>query len=161
MKFVKKYFFEILIVLLYIALMVLYPVKTISALKEGIMLFLKMLPLFICVTLFSAFLAMFVSKDVIRKYMGEESGLKGIVFGALFGTIIVGPLWVLFPMFQTFLEKGAGIAIIGAMIGAFAIKTPWLPYAAGFLGWPFVLVSFGLILVYSVIEGILMEKILK
>ncbi len=161
MKFVKKYLFELLILVLYVILLFLYPNKTVLALKEGTILFLKMLPLFLCVTLFSSFLAMFISKDIIRKYMGKESGIRGVIFGALFGTVIVGPLWVLFPMFQTFLEKGAGIAIVGAMIGAFAIKTPWLPYAAGFLGWPFVLISFGLILIYSVIEGILMEKILK
>jgi len=157
----KKYSFEILIAITYIVLFILFPQKTLIAFKEGVILLLKMLPIFICVVFFSSFIAVFLSPKTIQRYMGKETGFKGVVLGAIFGTLIVGPLWILFPLFNTFLKKGARLAVVGAMIGTFAIKTPWIPYAAGFLGWPFMTITVVLTLGYGILEGILMEKILK
>ncbi len=159
-KLIKTYSFEVIVFAIYIVLFFVNWNKTLDALKVGTILLLKMLPIFICVVFFSSFIALFLPPKTIQKYMGKQSGLKGIVIGAVLGTFIVGPLWVLFPLFGTLLKKGARISVVGAMIGAFAIKTPWIPYAAGFLGWPFITVTVFLTLGYAVIEGILMEKIL-
>lgn len=161
MDFLKENLFEFIVSLLYILLLLLFPNKTILAFREGIILFLKTLPIFVCVVFLSSFLSLFLSPKKVQKIMGEKTGLKGVILGMAFGTVIVGPLWVLFPLYRTLLKKGARLAAVGAMIGAFAIKTPWIPYAANFLGWPFILISIGLIMVYAIIEGYLIEKILK
>jgi len=161
MKILKRYLFEISVTITYIVLLLLFPQKTFIAFKEGIFLLLKMLPIFICVMFFSSFIAVFLPPKTIQRYMGKEMGFKGVVLGAVLGTFIVGPLWVLFPLFNTFLKKGARLAVVGAMVGAFAIKTPWIPYAAGFLGWPFITITVVLTLGYGILEGILIEKILK
>ncbi|RKZ01047.1 MAG: hypothetical protein DRQ10_02875 [Candidatus Hydrothermota bacterium] len=142
-------------------LFLICPGKSLLALKRGIILLLRMLPIFLCVVLFSSFIAIFLSPKTIQKYMGQQSGLKGVIIAALLGTIIVGPLWVLFPLFGTLLKKGARISVVGAMIGTFAIKTPWIPYAASFLGWPFIIITVILTLIYAILEGLLMEKILN
>jgi len=160
-KLLKSHAFEFIVVIAYGVLFIFYPEKTFTALKVGLTLLLKMLPIFFCVVFFSCFIAIFLSPKTIQKYMGQQSGLKGVVIAAILGTLIVGPLWVLFPLFGTLLKKGARISVVGAMIGAFAIKMPWIPYAAGFLGWPFITVTVILTLVYAIFEGLLMEKILK
>ncbi len=160
-NFLKKYSFEIVVGLLYVIALFFSPSKTLLSFEKGIWLLVDMLPIFVCVVLFSSFLAIFLSPKTIQRIMGKETGVKGVIAGALIGTIIVGPLWVLFPLYKTLLNKGARLAIVAAMIGAFAIKTPWIPYAAGFLGWPFVLISLVLIIVYAVAEGYLLEKLLK
>ncbi len=157
----KSHTFELLVALIYIILFLICPGKSLLALKRGIILLLRMLPIFLCVVLFSSFIAMFLSPKTIQKYMGKQSGLKGVIIAALLGTIIVGPLWVLFPLFGTLLKKGARISVVGAMIGTFAIKTPWIPYAASFLGWPFIIVTTILTFIYAVLEGLLMEKVLN
>ncbi len=153
-----KYWFEVSVGLLYVVLLFVFPDKTFFAFKEGIWLLVKMLPIFVCVVLFSSFLSIFLSPKTVQRVMGKESGFKGVVLGTLFGTLIVGPLWILFPLYRTFLRKGARVAVVGAMIGAFAIKTPWIPYAAGFLGWPFILITVVLTMLYAVLEGYLIEK---
>ncbi len=155
------HWFELSVVIVYIILFALYPEKTFSALKLGAELFLKLLPMFFCVVFFSSFLALFLSPKTIQKYLGKQSGIKGVVYGAIMGTFVVGPLWVLFPLFGQLLKKGARISVVGAMIGAFAIKTSWIPYAASFLGWKFITITVLLTLGYAVIEGILMEKLLQ
>jgi len=157
----KSHTFELLVALIYIILFLICPGKSLLALKRGIILLLRMLPIFLCVVLFSSFIAIFLSPKTIQKYMGKQSGLKGVIIAALLGTIIVGPLWVLFPLFGTLLKKGARISVVGAMIGTFAIKTPWIPYAASFLGWPFIIVTTILTFIYAVLEGLLMEKVLN
>ena len=157
----KSHTFELLVALIYIILFLICPGKSLLALKRGIILLLRMLPIFLCVVLFSTFIAIFLSPKTIQKYMGKQSGLKGVIIAALLGTIIVGPLWVLFPLFGTLLKKGARISVVGAMIGTFAIKTPWIPYAASFLGWPFIIITVILTLIYAILEGLLMEKILN
>ncbi len=157
----KSHTFEFLVVLTYIILFLICPEKSLIALKRGISLLLKMLPIFLCVVFFSSFIAIFLSPKTIQKYMGKQTGLKGIIIAAILGTLIVGPLWILFPLFGTLLKKGARISVVGAMIGTFAIKTPWIPYAAGFLGWPFIIITVILTLIYAVLEGLLMEKILS
>ena len=157
----KSHTFELLVALIYIILFLICPGKSLIALKRGIILLLRMLPIFLCVVLFSSFIAIFLSPKTIQKYMGKQSGLKGVIIAALLGTIIVGPLWVLFPLFGTLLKKGARISVVGAMIGTFAIKTPWIPYAASFLGWPFIIITVILTLIYAILEGLLMEKILN
>ena len=161
MNFIRKHWFEISVGVLYVVLLFIFPGKTFFAFKEGMWLLIKMLPVFICVVLFSSFLSVFLSPKTVQRIMGKETGVKGVVFGAFFGTLIVGPLWILFPLYKTFLNKGARVAVVGAMIGAFAIKTPWIPYAAGFLGWPFILISVVLIMAYAVVEGYLIEKVMK
>ncbi len=161
MNLIKKHWFEISIGITYIVLLFIFPDKTSAAFMEGIVLLLKMLPVFICVVLFSGFLSIFLSPKTVQRLMGEETGIKGVIMGAAVGTLIVGPLWILFPLYKTFMNKGARMAVIGAMVGAFAIKTPWIPYAAGFLGWPFILVSVGLIMAYAVLEGYVIEKFMS
>ncbi len=157
----KKHWFEISIAIAYVALFFVYPSKTTGAFLEGIRLLVQMLPIFLCVTLFSGFLSVFLSPKMVQRLMGKETGIKGVISGALLGTLIVGPLWILFPLYKTFMNKGARLAVVGAMIGAFAIKTPWIPYAAGFLGWPFILISVIMIMAYAVVEGYVMEKVMS
>ncbi len=157
----RSHTFELLVGIAYIILFIVYPERTFLAFKHGSLLFLKMLPVFICVVLFSSFISLFLSPKTIEKYMGRQSGLKGTLLAALIGTVIVGPLWILFPLFASLLKKGARISVVGAMIGAFAVKTPWIPYAAGFLGWPFIIITVVLTIVYAVIEGLVMEKVLS
>ncbi len=159
-EYIKKHLFEFSTFLFTAILFAFYPAKTLAAVEEGTILLLRMLPMFLCVVFFSSFLALFLSPKTIQKYLGKESGFWGIVIAAILGTVIVGPLWILFPLFEMLLKKGARISIVGAMVGAFAIKTPWIPYAISFLGVKFIITSVILILGYAVIEGLLMEKIL-
>ena len=159
-KSYKVYYFEAAIAILYISLSFVYPSKIGSALLEGFHMVLNLLPIFISVMFFSSFISLFMSPKSIQKFLGKDSGFKGILLAAALGTLIVGPMWVLFPLYKTLMNKGARIAIIATMLGAFAIKTPWLPYGASFLGWPFIIISGILIFAYAIAEGYIMEGVM-
>ena len=159
-KCLKAHWFEISIVILYIVLGIFYPAKIILSLKLGGILILKVLPIFLCVMYFAGFLSNFISKETVQKVIGKESGIIGMIVGILLGTVFVGPLWIMFPLYNELLQKGAKMSIIGAMMATFAIKTPWIPYAATFLGWKFMGLTLLFIIIYAIIQGYLMELIL-
>lgn len=161
MKLVREHWFELFVLLLYISLSLLYPGRVWHAFLLGIRLFVRMLPIFASVVFLSTFLGAFLSPRFIQRFMGKNSGIKGIIIAVVLGTVIVGPMWAMFPMFKTFMDKGARVAVVVALVGTFAVKTPWLPYAATFLGWEFVVVSVVLIICYAVVSGLAMERLLK
>lgn len=44
-------------------------------------------------------------KETLMKYMGEKSGIYGILFSLLLGGIAAGPLYVAFPIAALLLKK--------------------------------------------------------
>ena len=58
----------------------------------------------------------FIGQDLIRGYLGEGSGLFGIVAGLVIGSVAFLPSFIAFPLGATLLEQGAGLPQIGAFI---------------------------------------------
>lgn len=56
---------------------------------------------------FIGLLDVWVPREVLIKHMGEDSGIKGIFYSFLLGTIAVGPLYAAFPIAGLLLKKGA------------------------------------------------------
>ena len=160
-SFKRKKFpiFETLTTVALFIVLVVQPDKGVLVLRKTLSLFLKILPVYASVCLLSSFLSQFVSKETIKKYLGKEAGIKGILIAVALGTLIAGPMWVMFPLFATLLEMGASVGVVSALIATFYIKTPWIPYAATFLGWKFMGYFCTLILIYAIVFSISMEAI--
>ncbi|SHO53549.1 permease [Anaerocolumna xylanovorans] len=82
-----------------------------------------------------------VSKDLMIKLMGENSGMKGSIVAFLLGTVGVGPLYMAFPVAIMFLEKGATFFNIFIFMGAWAsIKVTQLLFEMQSLGVKYTLI---------------------
>ncbi len=152
-------FFELSVLALLIFVGIVQPHRASIVISKTLKLLLKILPVYVAVCFLSSFLGQFISKESIKKFLGREAGIKGILTAILIGTLIAGPMWVMFPLFATLLEMGASVGVVSALLATFYIKTPWIPYAAMFLGWKFIGVFCVLILAYAVIFALFMEKI--
>jgi uncharacterized membrane protein YraQ (UPF0718 family) len=53
--------------------------------------------------------SVFVSKELVVKYMGRTSGIKGIL-AVFFGALPTGPLYIAFPLAVALKSKGASIS---------------------------------------------------
>ena len=71
---------------------------TLSSFKEMIMV---IPPIFILLGL----LDIWVSKEIMVKYMGEGSGIKGVLIAILIGSAAAGPLYGAFPVAAVFMKK--------------------------------------------------------
>ncbi|NMC58500.1 MAG: hypothetical protein GYA51_03805 [Candidatus Methanofastidiosa archaeon] len=151
----KDWVIEITILVIAIVLAFLNPSKVGSALLSATKTFLNLFVVIIAVALLSLFISVTIPKQTIGKFIGKQSGFKGVLIGALFGTVMIGPAYMFYSFFKELRDKGAGANIIATTIGAWAIKVPWIPFAITILGWKFTFLFNGLIFVFAIISGLL------
>ncbi|AOY75694.1 permease [Clostridium formicaceticum] len=85
-------------------------------------------------------LDVWVPKELMIKYMGEDSGIKGTALAFLMGSAAAGPLYAAFPAVLILIKKGAGFKNILVFIGAWSTtKIPTLLFEISALGKDFAL----------------------
>ncbi|HZW49687.1 MAG TPA: permease [Bacillota bacterium] len=85
-------------------------------------------------------LDVWVPRETMIKYMGEGSGLKGIVLSILLGSAAAGPLYGAFPVAAVFMKKGVKFSNILIFIGAWSTtKIPMFLFEMAALGTKFAL----------------------
>lgn len=85
-------------------------------------------------------LDVWVPRETMVKYMGEGSGLKGVVLAILLGSAAAGPLYGAFPVAAVFMKKGVKFSNLMIFIGAWSTtKIPMLIFEFTSLGARFAL----------------------
>ena len=82
-----------------------------------------------------------VSRDMLVKWMGEESGFQGILLGWLTGLLIPGGPYVVFPVAASLFKEGMGVGPLLTFITAKSLLSPirMFTWEVPFLGWAFVM----------------------
>lgn len=104
--------------------------------------------------------AVLVDKQAVGKRLGHGSGHWAILGAAAFGTVLVGPVYAVFPLLKAFRQHGARWAVIGTIITAWAVKIPMIPLEIRFLGWQFSLARTVFTLVMAIVLGYVLERIM-
>ncbi|QZY53875.1 permease [Crassaminicella profunda] len=85
-------------------------------------------------------LDIWVPREIMVKFMGEGSGLKGIILAIILGSAAAGPLYGAFPIAGVFMKKGVKFSNILIFIGAWSTtKIPMFLFEMSALGLPFAL----------------------
>lgn len=85
-------------------------------------------------------LDIWVPREMMMKYMGEESGLKGILLSIIIGSAAAGPLYGAFPVAAVFMKKGVKFSNVLIFIGAWSTtKIPMLLFEVSALGSKFAI----------------------
>ena len=80
-------------------------------------------------------LDVWIPRETMIKYMGEGSGLKGIILAVLLGSAAAGPLYGAFPVAAVFMKKGVKFSNILIFIGAWSTtKIPMFLFEIASLG---------------------------
>ena len=139
MKIVKKYKWQIVIVLILI-LMAIFFAEIATRSFDTILNFAKEMlivlpPVFIVVGLLGAW----ISQENIEKWLGQGSGLKGMLISMALGTMPAGPLYAAFPEGVSVFEKGASYRNINVFLSSrAALKIPHIMMEIGDMGVRFV-----------------------
>lgn len=159
MKIVARYrFFFVLLAVLIFLTVINQSIGWRAFQLTGISI-LDMLFLLPPVLLFVGLLDIWVKKETLIRYMGEKSGVYGILFALLLGGIAAGPLYVAFPIAVLLLKKGASLRYVVFFLGVWTVaKLPVVIYELSSFGIPFTLIhiSFGLLFFYFL--GVIYEK---
>src|SRR5262245_20394207 len=89
--------------------------------------------------LLAGFFDVLVSREFLVKWMGEQSGAKGILIGWLIGLAMPGGPYVVFPIAASLFNQGVGVGPLVTFITAKSLLSPTrlFSWEAPFLGWPF------------------------
>jgi uncharacterized membrane protein YraQ (UPF0718 family) len=114
-------------------------------------------PIFILIGL----LDVWVKKETMVKYMGEDSGIIGILLGFFLGSAAAGPLYAAFPVAGVFLNKGSRLANVFIIVGAWAsMKIPLLLFEASSMGLKFTFIRLIMDIFGVLVIAFSMEKLL-
>lgn len=154
----KRYRIFLLFVAINVVILFIAPEigqKSVELTKHNLMeIFIIIPPIFVLLGLLDAW----VKRETMMKYMGDESGIKGIIIAFIIGSATVGPLYVAFPIVVTLIKKGVSFFNVFIFIGACSTtKIPMLLFEAGNLGWNFMLLRLccnitGIILIAFILE---------
>lgn len=80
-------------------------------------------------------LDVWVPRETMVKYMGEGSGIKGVILSIILGSAAAGPLYGAFPVAAVLMKKGAKFSNILIFIGAWSTtKIPMFLFEMSALG---------------------------
>ena len=128
----------------------------ILGLKSAGSLLIQILPLLIFAFIIAGMVQTLVPTEVISKWVGTESGFRGILIGTVVGGFMPGGPYVSLPI-------AAGLLRVGASVGTMvALLTGWslwaftrLPLEVGILGWQFTLVRLACTFIFPPIAGLI------
>lgn len=156
------WFFLVLSVVTAVTLSLLFPDKGRNVLHVSWQNLKEMVFILPAVLVIMGLFMVWVNRSVVIKYLGEGSGIKGMVISILLGTLPTGPLYVGFPMAAALLKKGARVANVLAFLCSWAaLSIPAELMELRFMGWKFMLARLGLtvaLIIPMCLAGELMYK---
>lgn len=132
--------------------------KTISALRIALKKFTSILSIFLLVMAGFALIVTFVPTELLQKYIGIESGIKGIALSLGLGSISVMPGFVAFPLCAALKGKGISYYIIAAFsLSLMNVGIVTFPIEKKFLGLSVALLRNLIALIVCIITVIIVK----
>ena len=100
--------------------------------------FLQMLGVLPPIMLMLGLMDVWIPRDILMKYMGNNSGLFGIFLAMLIGSLAAGPMYAAFPFTAVLMKKGVKFSNIIIFLNAWCVtKFSTLLFEIGALGYKF------------------------
>jgi uncharacterized membrane protein YraQ (UPF0718 family) len=113
----------------------------ISGIKSALNMTVQILPLLILAFIVAGMIQVLLPQELISKWIGAESGLRGIFIGTVAGALVPGGPYVSLPIAAGLLRSGAGIGTMVAFLTGWSLwAVSRLPMEVGILGWKFALI---------------------
>ena len=131
-----------------------------SGIGSGFKLFLEILPMLFFALILAGLVQVLLPREAISRWVGKESGLKGIFIGCLAGSLIPGGPYTSFPIVAGIVKSGASIGTIVAFITAWSLwALTRLPIEIGIVGFKMAFVRFVSTLIFPPLAGIIAQVI--
>jgi len=120
---------------------------------------LKILPIILLIFGIMVLSNLFLTPERVKKHFGHEAGWKGWLYAILFGILVAGPPYALYPMLKQMKEQGLKTNYLAAFLYNRNVKIPLIPAMVYYFGWQFAIIMTILVIFFSIISGVMMEKI--
>ena len=128
--------------------------------KSAFKMVVEILPLLIFAFIIAGMVQVLLPKGLLSRWVGMESGLKGILIGTLAGGITPGGPYVSLPVVAGLLKAGASAGTMVAFLTSWSLwAVARLPMEFGILGWKFTLLRLTCTFFLPPITGLIALKL--
>ena len=123
-------------------------------------LILKLIPVFILVFILTFLSNLFLNQKRIAKHL-KDKGVKRWIFAIVSGILSSGPIYMWYPLLADLRKKGVSYGLVACFLYNRAIKIPLLPVIIYYFGLKYVIILSFVMVIASIIQGIVIEKLLN
>lgn len=130
-----------------------------NGLKSSFEMSVYILPLLLVAMLLAGMLQSIIPKEYITKLLGKETGIKGIIIGALLGIILPGGPYVSFPILAVIYKGGASMGAVSAILSSWGLlgMFRFINFELPILGFQFAFARYVSSFIFPVIIGIITQ----
>jgi uncharacterized membrane protein YraQ (UPF0718 family) len=122
--------------------------------RAGWQMLVRTTPLLLLAFLLAGMLEVAVPPELIRQWMGDQAGLRGVLVGGVCGALIPGGPYVSFPIIAAVHKAGAGLSTVIAFVTGWAMMgVGKIPFELAVMGTRFTLLRNLLFLVFPFLAG--------
>ena len=136
----KRYIFFIVCLIIIIIVTILNKDLGLKSFNIAFASFKQMLQVVPPIMIILALIDVWIPRETMMKYMGDNSGIKGVSLAMLIGSIAAGPMYAAFPFTKVLLKKGVKFSNIIIFMNAWCVtKISTLMFEFSSLGYKFTL----------------------
>lgn len=126
--------------------------------KAAIAMLIDILPLLFFAFIIAGMIQTLLPREMISKWVGAESGMRGILVGSIAGGLSPGGPFVSLPIAAGLLKAGAGVGTMVAYLTGWSLwAVARLPMEVGVLGWKLTFIRLASTLVFPPIAGLIAQ----
>lgn len=134
----------------------------IVGLNSSLKMFIEIMPILIFAFIVAGMAQTLLPKQHIASWIGEESGLRGILIGSAAGALTVGGPYVSLPIALSLFRTGASAGAVVAYLSGWSL---WgigrLPMEIGILGWRLAIIRMLSVIIVPPIAGLIAHYLSK
>jgi len=154
------YFFLLIVMVVYLVVFLFDSSRTLVALQFSLGMLKKLLPILGLVSCFMFLNNLLVKPSWVKNHVGHDSGWKGMVIAIVGGALSMGPIYVWYGILQELQKKGMRTSLIASFLYARSVKPQLLPLMIYYFGWLYALVLVFYLIIFSVFNGLLTERMM-
>ncbi len=131
----------------------------IIGLKAAGNILLQLIPLLIFAFVVAGMFQVLIPRELISRWIGVESGFRGILIGTGMGAIAPGGPFIAMPIAAGLLRTGASVGTMVAFLTAWSVlAVARIPLEIGFMGWKFALIRLACSFFFPPIAGLIANR---
>ena len=128
----------------------------VSGMKSALNMTIEILPLLIFAFIVAGMIQFLLPRELLLKWVGAESGMRGILLGTVAGGFAPGGPYVSLPIVAGLLRSGASVGTMVAFLTGWSLwAVSRLPMEVGILGWKFTLIRIASTFFFPPIAGLI------
>jgi uncharacterized membrane protein YraQ (UPF0718 family) len=122
-------------------------------------LLLEITPMLIFTFIIAGMVQVLVPAEIVSRWVGQESGFRGILIGTAIGSITPSGPFVSMPIAAGFMRAGASIGTVVAFMTAWSLLgIARMPLEVGIMGWQFTLIRLASgVFLFPLVAGLLAD----